>query len=171
MDWFQMLLAAKGQSHGSRFISAAGAAVCDSSSKAAKVVAAPASVAKGAKVAPKNKVSATPKKKVAVNAAAVPVEEAPVADDAPLIPAKLLRSVSPEYPADAMRNFITGDVKLRAEVNEKGKIRNVEVVSGPKALQESAIATFKQYEYAPATKGGKGVASQVKVTIKFWFVP
>ena len=134
-------------------------------------MAAPASVAKREKAAAKNnKANAAPKKKVAPSAVA-PAEEAPVADDAPVVPAKLLQSVSPEYPPDAMRNFITGDVKLKGEVDEKGKIRNVEVVSGPAALRESAIATFRQYEYAPATKGGKSVASQVRVTIKFWFVP
>jgi TonB family protein len=70
-----------------------------------------------------------------------------------------------------MRNFITGDVRLKGEVDEKGRLRNVQVVSGPAALRESAIAAFKQYEYVGATRGGKGIASEVKVTIKFWFDP
>jgi protein TonB len=70
-----------------------------------------------------------------------------------------------------MRNFITGDVRMTAEVYEKGRVRNMEVVSGPKALRAAAIEAMKQYQYAPATKNGKGVASQVRVTIKFWFIP
>lgn len=108
---------------------------------------------------------------IETKAAAAPVEAAPVDTEGPVVAAKLLRSVSPEYPPDAMRNFITGDVKLKAEVDEKGKLRNVQVVSGPAALREAAIAAFKQYEYAAATRGGKSVASEVKVTIKFWFDP
>ncbi|HEY2119600.1 MAG TPA: TonB family protein [Candidatus Acidoferrum sp.] len=113
------------------------------------------------------------KKKAAVTAAE-PVEapvEAAIPEDAPVVPAKLLKAVSPIYPPDAMRGFITGDVRLKAEVDETGKIRNMEVVSGPAALRPAAIEAMKQYEYAPATKGGKGIASQVKVTIKFWFDP
>lgn len=97
--------------------------------------------------------------------------EEPVAEDAPFVPAKLLRSANPVYPPDAMRNFITGDVRLKAEVNENGHVRNMTVVSGPVALRPAAIEAMKQYEYVPATKGGKGVASEVAVTIKFWFDP
>ncbi len=108
---------------------------------------------------------------IETKATAAPVESAPVDTEGPVVAAKLLRSVSPEYPPDAMRNFITGDVKLKAEVDEKGKLQNVQVVSGPAALRESAIAAFKQYEYAAATRGGKGVGSEVRVTIKFWFDP
>ncbi len=98
-------------------------------------------------------------------------EEAPVPDDAPIVPVKLLKAVSPIYPPDAMRGFITGDVRLQAEVDATGQIGKMEVISGPAALRPAAIEAMKQYVYAPATKGGKGVASTVKVTIKFWFDP
>ncbi len=119
------------------------------------------------------KVNAPTKKKTTASEAKLetPVETSPVPDDAPLVPAKLLRSVSPEYPPEAMRNFITGDVIMKAEVDEKGIIRDMEVVSGPKALRSAAIDAIKQYEYAPATKGGRAVPSQIRVTIKFWFNP
>lgn len=106
-------------------------------------------------------------------AAATPAsnDAAPAVEEGPVVPAKLLKSVNPVYPPDAMRNFITGDVRLKAEVDEKGKLRSLQVVSGPVALREAAIEAFKQYEYTPATRNGKGVTSEVKVTIKFWFNP
>ena len=149
-----------------------GVPAADAGSKVAATTAPAVKAAKRETSAAKNKSSAPAKKKAAVKESReIAPAEIPVAEDAPVLPAKLLRWVSPEYPPDAMRNFITGDVKLKAEVDEKGHIRSVEVVSGPKALRESAIEAFKQYEYAPATKGGKGVTSQVNVTIKFWFVP
>jgi len=97
--------------------------------------------------------------------------EAPIPEDAPVVAAKLLKAVSPIYPPDAMNNFITGDVRLKAEVDERGQVRNIEVISGPAALRPAAIEAMKQYEYAPATKGGRGIVSTVQVTIKFWFNP
>jgi TonB family protein len=97
--------------------------------------------------------------------------EAVIPDDAPVEPAKLLKAVNPIYPPEAMRNFITGDVRLKAEIGADGKIGNIEVVSGPPDLLPAALDAMKQYVYTPATKGGKGIGSTVKVTIKFWFDP
>ena len=97
--------------------------------------------------------------------------EAPIPDDAPVLPARLLKAVNPIYPPDAMRNFITGDVRLKADIDAEGKIGNIEVVSGPPDLLPAALDAMKQYVYAPATKGGRGIVSTVKVTIKFWFDP
>lgn len=134
--------------------------------------------AKSRNAAPKNAVpkkvpKAEPKKKATATRepAAAPTEVAPVMEEGPLVPANLLKPVSPVYPPDAMRNFITGDVIMKAEVDEKGHVRNMEVVSGPKALRDAAMEALRKYEYQPATKGGKGVATWVKVTIKFWFDP
>ncbi len=112
------------------------------------------------------------KKRGAKAATEVPVapEPEPTAD-APVEAAKLVRAVKPVYPPDAMRRFITGDVRISAEVEASGKIGKVSVLSGPAALREAAIEAMKQYEYEPATKGGKAVASQVVLTIKFWFDP
>jgi TonB family protein len=120
---------------------------------------------------PNNLAKGGNKKKEATPESVEAPVEAPIPDDAPVVPAKLLKAVSPVYPPDAMRNFITGDVRLKADVDETGNIRNMEVVSGPAALRPAAIEAMKQYEYAPATKGARGVTSQVKVTIKFWFDP
>jgi TonB family protein len=92
-------------------------------------------------------------------------------EEAPVVPAKLLKSAQPVYPPDAMRSFITGDVKLKAELDARGKVGKIEVVSGPSALREAAQEALKQYQYAPATKAGKGVPSEVQVVIKFWFDP
>jgi hypothetical protein len=38
-------------------------------------------------------------------------------------------------------------------------------------LRGAALDALKQYQYAAATRGGKGVASDVQVVIKFWFDP
>jgi TonB family protein len=91
--------------------------------------------------------------------------------DAPVLPAKLVKAANPVYPPDAMTNFITGDVRAEAMVEPDGRVGEVKVLSGPKPLREAAVEALKQYQYAPATQGGKAVASKVTVTVKFWFNP
>jgi TonB family protein len=93
------------------------------------------------------------------------------AADAPLVAAKLLKTANPVYPPDAMRSYITGDVKAEVVVEESGRVSKVTVISGPKALQEAAVVALKQYEYAPATQGGKAVESKMVEVVKFWFNP
>ncbi len=124
-----------------------------------------ASIGKSAAAGPAKKRGTTKE-----NAAPVAVEPEPPAD-APLEPAKLVRAAMPVYPPSAMRSFITGDVRISAEVEANGRVGKVTVISGPKALRDAAVEAMKQYEYEPATKSGKAVASQVTVTIKFWFDP
>ena len=95
----------------------------------------------------------------------------PVAPDAPVLAPKLTYAAKPVYPPDAMRNFITGDVRITAEVGANGHVGKVTVISGPPALRAAAIEAMQRYEYEPATKGGKPIPSQVTATIKFWFDP
>jgi TonB family protein len=91
--------------------------------------------------------------------------------DAPLVVAKLLKAANPVYPPDAMRSYITGDVKAEVVVNASGHVAEVKVISGPKALREAAVEALKQYEYAPATQGGKTVEGKAVEVVKFWFNP
>jgi protein TonB len=111
----------------------------------------------------KSKTSATVQAEVPKNAE--------IAGEGTLMAAKLLKSVSPVYPPDAMRNFITGDVRAEVEVRPTGHPGEVKVLSGPASLREAAVEALKQYEFSPATRGGKAVPSKVVVTVKFWFNP
>jgi TonB family protein len=100
-----------------------------------------------------------------------PQPAAEVVRDETVIPAKLLHSVSPIYPPDAMRHYITGDVRLEAQVDAQGRVGAMNIIFGPAAFRQAAMDAMRQYEYAPATQGGKPVASKVVVTVKFWFDP
>jgi len=112
----------------------------------------------------------TKKSRAGERAAEVTPAEA-VPADAPVIPAKLLRAATPVYPPDAMRKYITGDVKAELVVGASGKVGEVKVVSGPNALRDAALDALKRYEYEPATQGGKAVASKTTAVVKFWFNP
>jgi TonB family protein len=94
-----------------------------------------------------------------------------VSSDAPLVAAKLLKAANPVYPPDAMRSYITGDVKAEVVVLASGRVGEVKVISGPKALRAAAVDALKQYEYVPATQGGKAVESKAEAVVKFWFNP
>jgi TonB family protein len=91
--------------------------------------------------------------------------------DAPVLPAKLLKAANPVYPPDAMTNYITGDVKAEVTVDDSGHVGEVNVISGPQALRDAAVAALRQYAYAPATQGGKAVGSKAVEVVKFWFNP
>jgi TonB family protein len=103
--------------------------------------------------------------------APVPIAPEVSVSDQPIVPAKLLRAVQPIYPPDAMRNYITGDVRIEAEVDKQGHIGAMKILLGPKQFRQVAMDALRQYEYEPARQGGKPVASKVTVTIKFWFDP
>ena len=111
------------------------------------------------------------KAKTSGESAPVPVAPEVSVSDQPVVPAKLLRAVPPVYPPDAMRNYITGDVRIEAEVDKQGHIGVMKILLGPKQFRQVAMDALQQYEYAPATQGGKPVVSKVTVTIKFWFDP
>jgi len=109
--------------------------------------------------------SATP------DATAQPAPPEPAAIDTTLVPPKLRKSVAPVYPPEAMENYITGDVRVDAVVEPDGKIGAMKILAGPAPLRQAAMDALKQYEYAPATQGGKAVAAHVTATVKFWFNP
>jgi TonB family protein len=93
------------------------------------------------------------------------------ADASGFAPPKLLRSVRPVVPPDALRKFVTGNVTVDATVDANGHVRTAKALSGPETLRKAAVDTVKQYRYQPAQQNGKPVAAHVEVTIQFWFEP
>jgi protein TonB len=101
----------------------------------------------------------------------LPRKDAEPAGEGPLVPAKVLKSMIPVYPPDAMRSVITGDVKAEVEVEPTGHAGVVKILSGPTQLRNAAVEAVKRYEFSPATRGGKAVSSKLIVAVKFWFNP
>ena len=113
----------------------------------------------------KNALTATPA------ASAEPASPEAAVSEAELVPPKLLKAASPVYPPDAMRDYITGDVRVDALVGSEGRIGAMKILGGPAPLRQAALDALKQYEYAPATQGGRAVPAHITVTVKFWFNP
>ena len=82
-----------------------------------------------------------------------------------------IKQVPPEYPSQAQKSGIYGDVILEVEVLDSGKVGAVEVVQslmpGDGGLDEAAIQAVKQWEFSPAQSGGKPVACWVRFPISF----
>jgi TonB family protein len=84
-----------------------------------------------------------------------------------LVPAKVLRSTPPIYPNAARQSGIEGDVVVRADIDETGKVTGAQVISGLAVLRQSAVDAVRGWKYQPATLNGQTVASQVNVTLQF----
>jgi len=88
-----------------------------------------------------------------------------------IVPPKLLHSVRPVPPPEAVHDFVTGNVKVDALVDATGHVKSVSVLGGPESLRGAAMAAVKQYTYAPATQNSKAVSAHVTVSVQFWYEP
>jgi len=84
---------------------------------------------------------------------------------------KLIYSVKPVSPPEALRNYVTGNVNVDALVDVTGHVKSITVLSGPQKLRNTAIAEMKQYVYEPARQNGKPVAAHVQTSLKYWYEP
>lgn len=80
---------------------------------------------------------------------------------------KLVRKVAPEYPAEAQRKGIHGDVVLRALVGKDGHVKSVEKISGNPVLAKAAIKAVRQWVYEPTRIHGRPVDVHLTVTVSF----
>ena len=69
---------------------------------------------------------------------------------------KSLKTVSPVYPAIALKMRVEGTVKLEATIDPDGSVSDVKVVSGHQLLVQAAIDAVKKWKY----EAGEGKATQ-----------
>jgi TonB family protein len=75
----------------------------------------------------------------------------------------LFHKVPPVYPEEAKKERIQGKVVLEAIIGKDGTIENLEVMSGPNELQQSALDAVRQWTYKPFLVDGEPV--EVKTTV------
>ena len=78
-----------------------------------------------------------------------------------------MRKVPPVYPVAAKKARIQGTVELEAIIGKDGSVEHLEVVSGPKELQESSLDAVRQWTYKPFLVNGDPV--EVKTTINVFY--
>jgi hypothetical protein len=99
------------------------------------------------------------------------VAESSKATEEDYVAPKLIYSVKPVSPSEALRNYVTGNVNVDALVDVTGHVKSVTVLSGPQKLKNTAIAEMKEYVYEPARQNGKPVSAHVQVSLKYWYEP
>jgi len=88
-----------------------------------------------------------------------------VSVDAKVMSKQLLTKVTPVYPPEAKAAKIQGKVVLRAVIGKDGHVENLQVVSGPKELQQSALDAVRQWVYKPYLLNGNPVEVMTDINV------
>ena len=75
--------------------------------------------------------------------------------------------VNPIYPPDAKANRIQGAVVIEVIIGKDGAIQNINSVTGPEILQQSALDAIRQWIYKPYVLNGQPVEVQSTITINY----
>ncbi len=78
-----------------------------------------------------------------------------------------VRKVEPDYPLDALKLNIQGDVLLEVTTDARGNVTGAKVLKGHKLLRDAAIKAVKQWKHEPAPIDGKDADRVFTVTINF----
>ncbi|MGA7920324.1 MAG: energy transducer TonB [Candidatus Acidiferrales bacterium] len=81
--------------------------------------------------------------------------------------AKLVRQVTPVYPAIAKTAHISGTVILHAIISKDGSIEQLEYVSGPPLLMKNAMDAVRQWRYNPTLLNGEPVEVDTTISVVF----
>jgi periplasmic protein TonB len=80
---------------------------------------------------------------------------------------KLLYQVQPEYPEEANRLGVEGEVVLLTTVDEGGAVIDAHPMSGHGLLTDAAVQAVRQWKYSSTLLNGEPVKVEVTVTIVF----
>lgn len=80
---------------------------------------------------------------------------------------RLASKIEPTYPPEALRQKITGSVKLHVVIDANGAVQSAEVVDGPSPLAEAALRAVEQWHYDPTMLGGTAIEVEEGVTLVF----
>jgi TonB family protein len=82
---------------------------------------------------------------------------------------KRTRTVSPDYPPDALVRRLTGSVTLQFTVDKRGVTRDVRVVeaTSPGVFDQAAITAVRSWRYQPMLVNGSAVEVPVTTRVRF----
>ena len=83
------------------------------------------------------------------------------------VPPKLLKQTRPDYPQEAIRRKLEGVVHVAFRIDEQGQVREARIVGSVPLLDAAALAAVQQWQFVPAQKDGKPVASTAKSPVYF----
>lgn len=80
---------------------------------------------------------------------------------------RVLSEVRPIYPEEAKDNKKEGAVILNVLIDDKGIVREVEVVESDEIFKKEALLAMKRFKFSPALVNGKAVAVKIRYVINF----
>ncbi len=82
---------------------------------------------------------------------------------------RALRRIQPDYPLEADRAHVSGNVRLLLRLEADGRVSDVEVVSAtpPDVFDDSARKAFAAARFSPALKSGKPVRARVLIEVEY----
>jgi TonB family protein len=83
------------------------------------------------------------------------------------VPAKLIKKVQPEYPAEAQVKRIEGIVKLHIVVKKDGSVFVQSVAEGDPVLSPAAIEAVRQWRYEPTQLNGQAIDVETTIDVVF----
>jgi TonB family protein len=89
----------------------------------------------------------------------------PMNVSAGVIAGNKLNGPVPKYPVDAKKARIQGKVVLDAVIGKDGTVEKLEVLSGPKELQQSSLDAVRQWTYKPFLLNGDPVEVRTTITV------
>lgn len=81
--------------------------------------------------------------------------------------AKLLVKVQPVYPPEAKVQGIEGTVRLEATLDKRGKVANLQVLSGDPILAAAALDAVRQWQYQTTLLNGDPVEVVTDIDVNF----
>ncbi len=81
--------------------------------------------------------------------------------------ARLTHRVLPVYPQEAVEQFVSGTVRLRAIIAVDGRVKDLELISGHPMLASAAIDAVSQWRYKPTQLNGQNVEVLTVIDVNF----
>jgi TonB family protein len=101
------------------------------------------------------------------NEAAAAQLDHPVKITSAAMDAMALTKVPPVYPQAAKDQALEGSVILWAIINEDGKVKSLDILSGPEIFRLAALAAVNQWTYTPYMVNGQAVKMAAPIAINF----
>jgi TonB family protein len=132
----------------------------------------PDSIRGSAPIAPPVVVTVNPAQMMPVSSPSIPApssqtftEPVPLSEETER--SMLLRSVNPDYPAEAVPQKLHGSVVLQATIGRDGSVEDLKIVRGYFILGKAAIAAVKQWQFKPYTLNGHAARTLTVLTVNF----
>jgi TonB family protein len=78
------------------------------------------------------------------------------------------KMVPPRYPKEAKKAKLEGRVLLQVKIEADGSVGEVNVKESVPGLDEAAIASVREWEFAPALDcDGNGIAAWIAIPVRF----